>query len=84
MAGGPSVAVEVYHYVSEKPHVIFRFDEYDLKTGEKVTTKSARPADYMFGCYFGSEVSMLAHSAHVHPVRRLPWATLRLVTVKLQ
>jgi hypothetical protein len=75
---GPGVAVEVYHYVGEKPHVIFRFDEYDLASGEKVATKSSPPAGFSFGCDFGNEVSMLAHSAHVDPAQsasvRFAWS----------
>jgi hypothetical protein len=81
---GPGVAVEMYHYTNERPHVTGRFDEYDLKTGEKIATKSATPTGFQFGCYMGDEVSMLAHSAHVDPARNLSPDTLRLVTTKLQ
>jgi hypothetical protein len=81
---GPGVAVDVYHYTNERPHVTFRFDEYDLKTGEKIATKSAPPTGFQFGCYMGDEFSMLAHSAHVDPVRHLAPDTLRLVASKLQ
>lgn len=84
---GPGVAVEVYHYlvqVGQRQRAFFGFDEYDLKTGEKVATKGSFPAGFAFGCYFGNELSMLAHSAHVDPARRLSPDTLRLVTVKLQ
>lgn len=81
---GPGVAVDVYHYTNERPHVTDRFDEYDLKTGEKIATKSAPPTGFQFGCYTGDEVSMLAHSAHVDPARHLSPDTLRLVTSKLK
>jgi hypothetical protein len=84
---GPGVAVEVYHYlvqVDHRPRAFDGFDEYDLKTGEKVATKGLFPVGFAFGCYSGNEVSMLAHSAHVDPARRLSPETLRLVTVKLQ
>jgi hypothetical protein len=81
---GPGVAVEVYHFVGERPRVFSRFDEYDLNSGQKVATKSALPVGFQSGCYFGDEFSMLAHSAHVDPARRLSPETLRLVTVKLQ
>jgi hypothetical protein len=67
---------------NERPHVTDRFDEYDLKTGEKVATKSAPPTGFQFGCYMGDEFSMLAHSAHVDPARHFSWDTLRLVTSK--
>ena len=81
---GPGVAVDLYIYTNERPHVTDRFDEYDLKTGEKIATKSAPPAGFQFGCYMGGEFSMLAHSAHVDPARHLSWDTLRLVTSKLK
>jgi len=84
---GPGVAVEVYHYlveVGQRRRAFDGFDEYDLKTGEKVATKGSFPAGFAFGCYLGKEVSSLAHSAHVDPARRLSPDTLRLVTVKLQ
>lgn len=82
---GPGVAVEVSHDVCTKPRcVVFRFDEYDLNSGQKIATKSAPPAGYTFGCYSGSEVSMLAHSAHLDPGRHLSPDTLRLVTSKLK
>ena len=84
---GPGVAVEVYHYlvqVSQRPRAFFGFDEYDLKTGEKVATKGSFPAGFAFGCYSGNEVSWLAHSAHVDPALRLSPETLRFVTVRLQ
>jgi len=74
----------VYHYTNDRPHVRDRFDEYDLKTGEKVGTKSAPPTGFQFGCYMGDEVSMLAHSAHADPARHRSWDTLRLVTSKLK
>jgi hypothetical protein len=64
---GPGVAVETYIFVNEKPHRLSRFDEYDLNSGEKVATKSARPIGFQSGCYFGDAFSMLAHSAHVDP-----------------
>jgi hypothetical protein len=81
---GPGVVVDVYHYTNERPHATDRFDEYDLKTGEKIATKSAPPTGFQFGCYMGDEFSMLAHSAHVDPARHLSPDTLRLVTAKLQ
>jgi len=81
---GLGVAVEVYQYVGEKPHVIFRFDEYDLGSGQKVATKSSPPVGFALGCYSGDQISMLAHSAHVDPARHLSPDTLRLVTAKLQ
>jgi hypothetical protein len=81
---GPGVAVDLYIHPNERPHTTDRFDEYDLKTGEKIATKSAPPTGFQFGCYLGDEVSMLAHSAHVDPARHLSWDTLRLVTSKLE
>ncbi|HEV3306491.1 MAG TPA: hypothetical protein VGZ91_08625 [Candidatus Sulfotelmatobacter sp.] len=81
---GPGVAVDLYIYRNERSHVTDRFDEYDLKTGEKIATKSAPPTGFQFGCYMGDEVSMLAHSAHVDPARHLSWDTLRMVTSKLK
>ena len=81
---GPGVAVEVYHYVGEKPHVTMRFDEYNLASGEKVATKSAPPTGFQSGCYLGNEFSMLAHSAHIDPARHLSPDTLRLVTSNLK
>ena len=81
---GPGVAVEIYHYTNDRPHITWRFDEYDLRTGQMIATKSAPPAGFQFGCYMGDEVSELAHSAHVDPARHLSPDTLRLVTSKLQ
>lgn len=84
---GPGVAVEAYHYlvrVGQRQRAFDGFDEYDLKTGEKVATKGSFPQGFAFGCYSGNEVSFLAHSAHVDPARRLSPDALRLVTVKLQ
>ena len=84
---GPGVAVEVYHYlvpVGATPRAFFGFNEYDLNTGEKIATKGLFPAGFAFGCYTRSEVSMLAHSAHVDPARHLSPQTIRLVTAKLQ
>jgi hypothetical protein len=81
---GPGVAVDLYHFVGEKPHVKFRFDEYDLTSGKMIHTKTTPPAGFMTGCYFGDEVSYLAHSAHVEKARGLSPDTLRLVTVKLE
>lgn len=72
------------HYKGERPHVTFRFDEYDLKTGDKIATKTAPPTGFQFGFYMGNEFSMLAHSAHFDPARHLSWDTLRLVTSKLK
>jgi hypothetical protein len=83
----PSVAVEVYHYlvqVGQRRRGFYGFDEYDLKTGKKISTKGSFPEGFTFGCYSGNEVSFLAHSAHADPVRRLSPDTLRLVTAKLQ
>lgn len=84
---GPGVAVEVYHYlvrVGTLPRAFDGFDEYDLNTGERVAIKGLFPVGFAFGCYTGSEVSMLAHSAHVDPARHLSPETIRLVTAKLQ
>jgi hypothetical protein len=64
---GPGVGVDLYFYTNERPHVTARFDEYDLKTGVKTTTKSAPPTGFQFGCYMRDEFSMLAHSAHIDP-----------------
>jgi hypothetical protein len=79
---GPGVAVEVYHMVGER--MTFHFEEYDLKTGEKVASRVAHISGGAFGCYTGTEVSMLAPSAHVDPVRGLSEDTLRLLISKLQ
>lgn len=81
---GPGVAVETYIDPSERPHVVDRFDEYDVTTGDKIATKTAPPSGFQSGCYLGNEFSMLAHSAHVDPSRRLSKDTLRLVTSKLK
>ena len=64
--------------------VTFHFDEYDLKTGDKVASKTARISGGAFGCYNGTEVSMLALSAHVDPARGLSPDTVLLVISKLQ
>ena len=81
---GPGVAVEVYHDPSERPHPVWRFDEYNLASGQKVASKSAPGTGFAFGCYSGNQVSMLAHSAHVDPSRHLSPNTLRLVTSYLK
>ena len=81
---GPAVAVEIYHYSDERPHITLRFDEYDLGSGGKIATRSGPGTGFQFGCYLGDEFSMLAHSAHVDPARRLSSETLRLVTARLQ
>lgn len=81
---GPGVAVDAYHNPSERPHPVDRFDEYDVVTGNRFTTKTAPGTGFQPGCYLGSEFSMLAHSAHVDPARRLSPDTLRLVTSKLK
>jgi hypothetical protein len=81
---GPGVAVEVYHFAGEKPHVKFRFDEYDLTSGKMIRTRSTRGAGFVTGCYSGDEISYLAHSAHVEKARGLSPETLRFVTVKLE
>jgi hypothetical protein len=81
------VAVEMFHYlvqVGQRRRAFYGYDEYALKTGEKVATKGSFPVGFTFGCYLGNEVSMLAHSAHVDPARWLSPDTLRLVTAKLQ
>lgn len=38
---GPGVAVESYTHPKERPHITDRFDEYDLKTGQRIATKTA-------------------------------------------
>lgn len=81
---GPGVAVESYIYPKERPHITDRFDEYDLKTGQKIATKTAPGTGFQFGCYARDEFSMLAGSVHVDPARHLSPDTLRLVTSKLQ
>jgi hypothetical protein len=81
---GPGIAVEGYHFVGEKPHVKFRFDEYDLTSGKKIRTKATFGAGFVTGCYSGDEISYLVHSAHVEKARGLSPETLRLVTVKLE
>jgi hypothetical protein len=81
---GPGVVVDLFHYTNERPHVTARFDEYDLKTGEKIATKSALPTGFGFGCYLGNEFIMLVPSAHEDPARHLSPETLRLVTTKLR
>lgn len=78
---GPAVAVEVYHNVGERP-LKFRFDEYDLTTGEKIATKSSRSPG--IGCYTGSEITTLEPSFHTDPSRHLPPDALRLVFSKLE
>jgi len=83
---GSGVAVEEYRYfgyVGGTKRAFLGFDEYDLRTGEKVATKSTVPVGFVRGCYLGNEFSMLAHSAHVDPVRGLSPETLRVVTTKL-
>jgi hypothetical protein len=81
---GTGVALEAYHFVGEKPHVIFRFDEYDLASGKKIRTQSTSGAGFVTGCYFGDQISYVAHSAHVAKERQLSPDTLRLVTVRLE
>ena len=84
---GPGVAVEVYSYlleVSQRSRAFFGFNEYDLKTGEKVATKGSFPAGFAFGCYSGNEVSMLSNSAHVAGAPGVSPDALRLVTIRLE
>jgi hypothetical protein len=83
---GNGMAVEVYHYIGERPHVSFHFDEYDLATGTKIATKKTAPGQggYNVGCYYGNEVTWLADSAHVDPARGLAPDAMRLVTTALQ
>lgn len=81
---GPGIAVDMYFFPYDKPHPLDRFDEYDLKTGNMIASKTAPGTGFQFGCYMGNEFSMLAHSAHVDPARHLSPDTLRLVTSKLQ
>lgn len=74
---GPGVAVEVYHIVGER--AMFRFDEYELSSGNKIATKSAHISGGGLGCYTKDEVSMLAASFHEDPSRHLSPDTERLV-----
>lgn len=83
---GKGVAVETYINPSERPHASSFFDEYDLKTGEKIATKKTAPGvgGFNIGCYYGNEVTWLAGSAHVDPARGLSPDALRLVTTEIR
>ena len=81
---GGGVAAELYQFPDETPPATSHWDTYDLSTGKRVKTTAFRPAGFAVACYFGDEVSMLAHSAHVERSRGLPPDALRLVTVKLE
>ena len=81
---GAGVAVDLYVDPTDRPHIRERIDEYDLRSGKKIATKSAYGGGIQFGCYMGDEFSMLAGSANVDPARHLSPDTLRLVTAKLQ
>jgi len=73
----PGVAVEEYHFVGERPRVIFRFDEYDLSSGKKIRTRSTLPAGFAVGCYLGDEITMFRRG-------RGEESSTHLVTVKLE
>lgn len=81
---GGGVAADTYQFPDETPPPISHWDTYDLSAGKRVKTTAFRPAGFAVACYFGDEVSMLAHSAHVEKSRGLPPDALRLVTVKLE
>jgi hypothetical protein len=83
---GSGIAVEWYRYlgnVGERKRAFWGFDEYDLKTGERVGTRSTVPAGLHPGCYSGEELSLVAYSAPTDAERAVPQDVLRLVTVKL-
>jgi len=73
---GPGVAVEIYHYVSERR--TNHYDEYDLNTGQKTVSRYAFISGSPLGCYGQNDVSMMAHSAHVDPERGLSPDTMLL------
>jgi hypothetical protein len=80
---GKGVAAEQYQFADDKPPGATKFDVFDLKSGNKIGTKTLLPAGFAVACYLGDEVSMLAHSAHVEKSSGLSPGTLRLVTIRL-
>ena len=79
---GPGVAVEEYGYLGDRPRFKMHYDEYDLKSGEKIATKVSSGGSAQ--CYFGTEVSWTVGSGNVDPSRHLSPDTLRLVFTKLE
>lgn len=61
---GPGVAAEMYHMVGDQRrigrHLVWSFDEYDLKSGEKVASKTAPMGEFTpfaAACYYGDSVT---------------------------
>jgi hypothetical protein len=81
---GNGVAAEEYQFASDKPRPPIKIDAFDLTSGRKISTKIMPFVGFSVACYFGNEISVLAHSANVEKSRRLPPEMLRLVTVKLE
>ncbi|MGP0017264.1 MAG: hypothetical protein ACLPHP_01745 [Candidatus Sulfotelmatobacter sp.] len=84
---GPGVAVEMYHLDDDRTLIgglpVFRFDEYDLKTGKKIASKAAPMGSAMpfaAACYYGNSVTGLGARMQVMPDE--PYLRLRIA--KLQ
>jgi hypothetical protein len=83
---GPGVAVEMRHEAGDHRriggHPVWSFDEYDLKSGQKVASKIARMGEFTpftAACYYGDSVTGLG-AREVAPDE--PYLRLRLA--KLQ
>jgi len=63
---GPGVAVEMYSFHAVKAaDLVHHFDEYDLKSGRKIASKTARMGSvhpFTAACYFGEAVAGLGAS----------------------
>jgi hypothetical protein len=82
---GPGVAVEMY-YIVKAGHLVGgpvdHFDEYDLRSGKKIASKTARMGSahpFTAACYYGESVAGLGGS------RDAPdgsWLRLRIATLQ--
>jgi hypothetical protein len=85
---GPGVAVEKYTLINGKGsviggHPVSHFDEYDLKSGKKNASKTARMGEFTpfaVACYYGDSVTGLG--SHAPIVADEPYLRLRIA--KLQ
>ena len=85
---GPGVAVEMYSRMNEKfslvdRHPVHHFDEYDLKSGKRIASKTARMGEFTpfsSACYYGDSVTGLGSRINVPPDE--PYLRLRMA--KLQ
>jgi hypothetical protein len=63
---GPGVAVEMYHGAGDRrrrnAHPVWNFDEYDLKSGQRIASKIAPMGEFTpftAACYYGDSVTGL-------------------------